>query len=120
MCAQQSCTYLESKTSAEVQTNSILLVFVLTISLICNRQILANRATLASLLQNVSLAVSDAESVYDKQLQLILHDLKEGQEITQHMNIVGSVNPLNESAYAPKGSKSYPQPTAHVILVLLH
>lgn len=45
---------------------------------------------------------------FHRQRQLILEDLVAGQEITQHMNIVGSVNPLNESALPPPGSQCTP------------
>lgn len=74
------------------------------------QQILPEQERLHAFLKNLSVSVDGNktdQTVYDDQSKLILRDLYEGQEITQHMNIVGSVNPLNESALAPPGSHGF-------------
>jgi hypothetical protein len=73
---------------------------------------------LANFLDDINQTVHNSghtHSGYHRQAQLMLQDLYEEQEITQHMNIVGSVNPLNESKAAPAGSKSH-----HLIRLILY
>jgi choline dehydrogenase len=58
---------------------------------------------IAAFLQNISQAVAGQSWTpgFDLQSQLILNDLNEGQEMVQHMNVVGGMNPDNETGTAP-------------------
>lgn len=68
------------------------------------QQMTPNEQQLAEFLNNISISI---QSNNDSQSKLILEDLFDGQEISQLMNIVGSVNPLNENAAAPAGSHGF-------------
>ena len=65
------------------------------------RQIIPDPDQLESFLANISFSVFEhprSHPGYSQQDELMLKDLYNGQEVTQHLNIVGSVNPLVQDA----------------------